>query len=103
MSTVLQAAWAILLSQYCNTDDVLFGITVSGRPYDFPEIDSLVGLLINTLPLRVQVPAGMSVAAWLRQLQKNTSRALEHEMISLKQLHACSELPHNVPLFETLV
>src|SRR5438309_4328008 len=44
MSTVLQAAWAMLLSRYCNTDDVLFGITVSGRPYDYPEIDSVVGL-----------------------------------------------------------
>lgn len=103
MSTVLQAAWAILLSRYCNINDVLFGITVSGRPYDFPDVDSLVGLLINTLPLRVRVSADMPAATWLRELQRNTSRMLEHETISLKQLHAGRELPHNVPLFETLV
>ncbi len=103
LSTILQAAWAIVLSRYCNTEDVLFGITVSGRPYDFPDIDSLVGLLINTLPLRVRVPGDVAAAAWLRELQRNGSRMLEHDMISLKQLHAYSDLPPNVPLFETLV
>jgi amino acid adenylation domain-containing protein len=103
MSTLLQSAWAVLLSRYCNTEDVVFGITVSGRPYDFPEVDSLVGLLINTLPLRAHVPTDGAAATWLGELQKKSSRVIEHETISLKQLHACSDLPHNVPMFETLV
>jgi amino acid adenylation domain-containing protein len=103
MSTLLQAAWAVLLSRYCNTEDVLFGITVSGRPYDFPEIDSLVGLLINTLPLRVRVSPSAPIAKWLQELQRTVSRLREHETGSLKQILACSDLPSNMPLFETLV
>src|SRR5207244_3594064 len=103
LSTLLQAAWAVLLSRYCNTEDVLFGITVSGRPYDFPEIDSLVGLLINTLPLRVRVSPSAPIANWLPELQRAVSRVREHETDSLKQILACHDLPHNVPLFETLV
>jgi len=70
MSTIAQGAWAILLSHYCRSNDVLFGITVSGRPYDFAEVESLVGLLINTLPLRVRIPADTNIGTCLQELQK---------------------------------
>ena len=103
MSTIAQGAWALLLSRYCRSNDLLFGITVSGRPYDFEEIDSLVGVLINTLPLRVRVPADGSMASCLQELQKHVSRLREHEATSLKQIHEWSELPNSRPLFETLV
>jgi amino acid adenylation domain-containing protein len=103
MSTIAQGAWALLLSRYCRSNDVLFGITVSGRPYDFEEVDSLVGVLINTLPLRVQIPANSTTANCLQELQKRVSRLREHETTSLKQILEWSDLPHNRPLFETLV
>jgi amino acid adenylation domain-containing protein len=103
MSTIAQGAWAILLSRYCRSNDVLFGITVSGRPYDFEEVDSLVGLLINTLPLRVRMPADTNIGTCLQELQKHVSRMREHETTSLKQIHEWSDLPNNRPLFETLV
>ncbi len=103
MSTIAQGAWAILLSRYCRSNDVLFGITVSGRPYDFAEVDSLVGVLINTLPLRVSLPADRSLASCLQELQKHVSRLREHETTSLKQIHEWSDVPNNRPLFETLV
>ncbi|MGZ5482190.1 MAG: non-ribosomal peptide synthetase [Pyrinomonadaceae bacterium] len=103
MSTIAQGAWAILLSRYCRSHDVLFGITVSGRPYDFAEVDSLVGVLINTLPLRVRMPADRSLASCLQELQKHVSRLREHETTSLKQIHEWSDVPNNRPLFETLV
>ena len=79
MGTIAQGAWAILLSRYCRSNDVLFGITVSGRPYDFAEVDSLVGVLINTLPLRVQLPADGTTANCLQELQKRVSRLREYE------------------------
>ena len=103
MSTIAQGAWAILLSRYCRSKDVLFGITVSGRPYNFAEVDSLVGVLINTLPLRIRMPAEGSIAVCLQELQKHVSRVREHETTSLKQIQEWSDLPKNRPLFETLL
>ena len=103
MSTIAQGAWAILLGRYCRSNDVLFGITVSGRPHDFAEVDSLVGLLINTLPLRVRLSADTNIATCLQELQKHVWRLREHETTSLKQIQEWSDLPNNRPMFETLV
>ena len=103
ISTLLQGAWAILLSRYAATDDVVFGITVSGRPYDLPEIESLVGLLINTLPVRVKLSPDESSLACLKQIQRRVSSALEYEHCSLKQIQNWSDVPFNQPLFETLL
>lgn len=103
ISTLLQGAWAVLLSRYCGNDDVAFGITVSGRPYDLPEIESLVGLLINTLPVRVKLAPEKSSLACLKQIQLSVSSALEYEHCSLKQIQQWSGVPFNLPLFETLL
>ena len=69
LSTVVQAAWAMLLARYAGTDDVVFGVTMSGRSATLPDIESRVGLFINTLPLRARVPLGATVIEWLRALQ----------------------------------
>jgi len=105
LSTLMQSAWALLLSRYSNSRDVLFGITVSGRPYDFPEIDSMVGLLINTLPLRVQLTADdLTVSSFLHQVQANVAEMLEHETTSLTKIQEWRDVPHhNLPLFESLI
>jgi amino acid adenylation domain-containing protein len=103
ISTVLQGAWAILLSRYSASDDLVFGITVSGRPYDLPQVESLVGLLINTLPVRVKLSDDESTLACLKQIQRRVSSALEYEHCSLKQIQNWSEVPFNLPLFETLL
>jgi surfactin family lipopeptide synthetase C len=104
MSTLAQAAWSVLLSRYCNSDDVMFGITVSGRPYDFPEIGSMVGLMINTLPLRVRIRTDEPALSCFQRIQKKVSNLREHETASLTQIHKWSDLAAlNTPLFETLV
>jgi non-ribosomal peptide synthetase component F len=56
LNTVLQAAWAILLGRLIGRRDVVFGVTVAGRPPEIAGIESMVGLFINTLPLRVKLP-----------------------------------------------
>src|SRR6266850_834097 len=56
LNTLAQAAWAILLSRYSGDEDVVYGATVSGRPPDLPGVEAMVGLFINTLPVRVRVP-----------------------------------------------
>ena len=60
LSTFIQGAWALLLSRYSGQDDVLFGITVSGRPPELPGVESMVGMFINVLPLRVVVTEEVS-------------------------------------------
>src|SRR5207247_2449403 len=57
LGVVAQAAWGLLLSRYSGERDVLFGATVSGRPAVLPHVDSMIGLFINTLPVRVRIAA----------------------------------------------
>ncbi len=75
LNTVVQGAWAILLSRYAGRDDVVFGVTVSGRPADLPGVETMVGLFINTLPLRVAVPEDAPLLPWLADLQGTAGRA----------------------------
>ena len=56
LNTVMQAAWGILLGRLSGRDDVVFGVTVAGRPAELAGVEHMVGLFINTLPLRMQLP-----------------------------------------------
>ena len=64
---MLQAAWAILLGRMTGRDDVVFGVTVAGRPPEIAGIESMVGLFINTLPLRVKLPPGKPLCDLLQE------------------------------------
>lgn len=75
LNTIVQGAWGLLLSRYSGEDDVVFGATVSGRPAELPAAESLVGLCINTLPVRVRVDPVQPVRAWLADLQAQQARA----------------------------
>ncbi len=103
VSTLLQGAWALLLGRYCRANEVAFGITVSGRPYDLPGVESMVGLLINTLPVRVEVDPHESCLLLLKKLQLRVSGLFEHEQTSLKDIQQWIGLPANSPLIDTLV
>ena len=63
LNTFIQAAWAILLGRLTGRDDVVFGVTVAGRPPEIAGIETMVGLFINTLPLRVKLPPGKPLLA----------------------------------------
>ena len=65
LNTLVQAAWAILLGRLTGRDDVVFGVTVAGRPPEIAGIETMVGLFINTLPLRLQLPPGKPLVALL--------------------------------------
>src|SRR5262249_6906691 len=69
LNTVIQGAWAILLSRHAGNADVVFGVVVSGRSADLPGSGSMVGQFVNTLPARVRVDEDERVASWLRRLQ----------------------------------
>lgn len=103
LNTLLQGVWAILLSRYSGESDVLFGATVAGRPPNLPGVESLVGLLINTLPVRVTVFPEMPLIAWLQQLQVQQVEARQYEYTPLVQIQGWSEVPRGMSLFDTLL
>ncbi|MBW4678521.1 MAG: amino acid adenylation domain-containing protein [Microcoleus vaginatus WJT46-NPBG5] len=104
LNTLVQGAWALLLCRYSGEDDVVFGATVSGRPPELVGVESMVGMFINTLPVRVSVPAEASLLSWLKQLQFHQVELREYEYSPLVEIQQrWSEIPHNVPLFESIV
>ena len=103
LGTVVQGAWALLLSRYSAERDVLFGTTVSGRPDDLPGVESMIGMFINTLPTRVTVDGERTAAAWLRDLQEAQAEARRFSAVSLAELTGMSEVPSGSTLFDSMV
>ncbi|MGY9063719.1 non-ribosomal peptide synthase/polyketide synthase [Streptomyces sp. CAS3] len=103
LNTILQGAWALLLSRYGGGTDVVFGTTVSGRPAELPGVTSMVGLFINTLPTRARVDGERPLLDWLRELQAAQSEARRHDFVSLAQLQSWSEVPGGTSLFDSIV
>ena len=103
LSTLIQAAWAILLSRYSGESEVLFGITVSGRPASLSGIEKMVGLFINTLPLRVTVPESGTILPWLEELQQKQAEIQDYAYSSLAEIQRLSDVLPGLPLFESLV
>ncbi|MEO0684326.1 MAG: condensation domain-containing protein, partial [Cyanobacteria bacterium J06649_11] len=103
LNTLIQGAFAILLSRYCNQDDIVFGATSSGRPATLTGSESMVGLFINTLPVRVQIDPKASLINWLQQLQTEQVEALQYEYSPLLEIQSWSEIPRGSTLFEHIL
>jgi hypothetical protein len=95
--------WTLLLSRLTNTADVLFGVTVSGRPPELRGVESMVGLFINTLPLRVAVTRETMFSDWLAGIMTRQAEIAEHTYCSLTEIHSWSGLPRTEPLFDSVV
>ncbi|MEU9144177.1 amino acid adenylation domain-containing protein [Streptomyces sp. NPDC048349] len=103
VNALVQGAWGLLLSRYTGRDDVLFGATVSGRPADLPGVDSIVGMTLGTLPVRVGVDGSAPVAEWLRRIHDAQVEAAQYEYVPLTRVQGWSPLGGATPLFESLV
>src|SRR5205085_9993270 len=103
LNSISLGAWAILLSRYSGETDVVFGATVSGRPAELPGVETMVGLFINTLPVRVQVRAKEPALAWLRRLQQQQVEQREYEYSPLAQVKSWSDVAQSMPLFDSIV
>jgi len=103
LNTLIQGAWALLLSRYSGRADVVFGTTVSGRPVELAGVESMIGIFINTLPVRVRVPAEAQLVPWLRQLQLEQAEMRQHEYTPLVEIQSWSEVPRGQPLFESIL
>ncbi|MFJ3928565.1 amino acid adenylation domain-containing protein, partial [Streptomyces sp. NPDC090022] len=100
LNTLLQAAWAMVLGQLTGRSDVVFGGTVSGRPPQVPGIESMVGLFINTLPVRVALDPAEPLAGLLARLQAQQAGLMDHQYLGLTDLQQATGLGE---LFDTLV
>ena len=99
INVVLQAAWAQLLTSLTGQHDVVFGITVSGRPPEILGADSMIGLLINTVPMRARITPSTTTTDLLAQLQTIQNDTFEHQHLALPEIHRATG--HD-QLFDTL-
>jgi amino acid adenylation domain-containing protein/non-ribosomal peptide synthase protein (TIGR01720 family) len=100
LSTVMQGLWAILLGRLTGRDDVVFGVTVAGRPAELAGVEEMVGLFINTLPVRVRLRPQQPLADLLAAIQDSQSRLLPYQHLGLAEIQ---RLAGTTELFDTLV
>ncbi|WP_327171143.1 amino acid adenylation domain-containing protein [Streptomyces sp. NBC_01336] len=103
LNTLVQGAWSVLLSKLTGRDDVAFGTTVSGRPPEIPGIESMVGLFINTVPVRMRLTPAESTARMLDRLQHAQAGLIPHQHLGLtdiQQAAGATELFDTIVVFE---
>ncbi|KEO82567.1 non-ribosomal peptide synthetase [Tumebacillus flagellatus] len=101
-NTILQGVWALLTAHFSGQDDVVYGVTTSGRPMELRGADSIIGMFVNSLPTRIQIPQNGSVAEWLRAIQTAQAEARQYEFTPLSRVQSWSDLPHGEDLFESV-
>jgi len=102
MNTIVMAAWAFLLSRHSGQTDVLFGVVTSGRPPNLDWVESMVGLFINTLPMRIRVPRSDSIRTWLDEIQRQQLEIQKYEYSPLAEVQQWSEIARSEQLFESI-
>jgi amino acid adenylation domain-containing protein/thioester reductase-like protein len=102
LSTLVQTAWSILLGRYSRQEDVVFGVTLSGRPADLPGSDEMIGLFINTLPVRANFENGITIEELMTDLQSQALKIEEFGYSFLPEVKACSAVPGKANLFNNL-
>ena len=103
MGTLVQGAWAILLGNHFQRDEILVGVTIAGRPPELPGIETMVGLFINTLPLRVPIAHQSQLLEWLQQIQDKVFEIQQYGYSPLAQVQAWSGLPRSLSLFDSIL
>ncbi|HEX7332938.1 MAG TPA: amino acid adenylation domain-containing protein, partial [Pyrinomonadaceae bacterium] len=102
-NTVIQGVWAFVLGQYSGEDDVVFGATVSGRPVGLSGIEAMIGLFINTVPVRVTIAGAEPISEWLKRLQEQQVEARQYEYTPLIQIQGWSGVARSQRPFDSLL
>jgi amino acid adenylation domain-containing protein len=103
LNTIVQGAWALLLSRYSGETEVVFGATRACRRSTVDEAQAMVGLFINTLPVRVRVPPEMPLLTWLKELRAQQIAVRTYEHTPLVKIQNWSDIPGGMPLFESIL
>ena len=103
LNTIFQAIWGVLLRQYSNSNDIVFGAVVSGRPQDLIGADTMVGLFINTIPVRMKFQDECSFETLIKETQRNAIESEQYHFCSLAEIQNISnqqELFDHIMIFE---
>ncbi|AQR76918.1 hybrid non-ribosomal peptide synthetase/type I polyketide synthase [Paenibacillus larvae] len=103
LASIFFSAWGILLQRYKNSEDILFGTTVSGRPSSLRGCEDIVGLFINTIPLRVTYLDGISILEFLKRTNKDMQAREEYEHTSIVNIKEYGKFKHTSELFDTVM
>jgi mycobactin peptide synthetase MbtF len=103
VNTLVQMTWAMLLSAVTDRRDVVFGVTVSGRPSELAGVETMVGLFINTVPLRVRLDPAEQVSAQCLDLQREAAKLRDHGYLAhteLRSLGGVGEMYDSLLVYE---
>jgi hypothetical protein len=103
LSSLIQAAWALVLSHYSGAADVVFGAAFSGRPPELPGIEHLIGPCVNNVPVRARISRGEPIASLAMQLQQRQPELSLHQYVPLAKLQGWSGVPSRLRLFDSLI
>ncbi|MBL8830186.1 MAG: AMP-binding protein, partial [Planctomycetaceae bacterium] len=103
MHSLVQAAWALTLNTFTGQTDIVFGSVRACRHVAVPQVESMVGMLINTIPFRVQLDRSMRLDQLLQQIRQQQFDLREYETIGIEDCHRCSGLEADQPLVRTVV
>ncbi len=103
LSVFFQGIWGLLLQHYSQSDDVVFGVTVTTRDPTMTQAEQIVGLMINTLPMRIAYQNNQPLTQYLAQIQANFAQVLPYHSTALSDIQEWSEVPNDQPLFDSIL
>jgi amino acid adenylation domain-containing protein len=103
LNSLVQGAWAVVVGGFSGLTDVCFGITITHRPVALAGVEDIVGIFINSLPMRVELEHDRPIGGWLQRVQRAQVAARAHDHYPLPLIQQRTGLPSGRPLFETLL
>jgi len=96
INSVFQTVWALVIRSYTRSDDIVFGAIVSGRTAEIEGIDRIVGLCMNTIPVRIRIDSSDTFAECVRKVQLNALSSMKYDFIPFREIHHATDLKHTV-------
>lgn len=103
LAAYLYTAWGLVLGRYCRAEDVLFGTTVSGRTPELPGMEEMIGLFINTIPLRISWSGDESVRQLIQSVNEKLKRRVDYELTPLVDMNTYCGADSHEPLFNSIM
>ena len=103
LNTIVQGAWSLLLRRYSNESEVVFGVTRACRRSTIEGAEAMIGVFINTLPMRVRVSPEATLVPWLKELRAQSVAMGAYEHTPLEKVQRWSDMPAGRPLFESIL
>ncbi|MDR0140773.1 non-ribosomal peptide synthetase [Bacillus sp. JHAA] len=96
LNTLIQTLWGVLLQKYSGSADVVFGSVVSGRPAEIPDVEQMIGLFINTIPVRIRCDEDSTFADTMQMVQQNALASQSYDTYPLYEIQAQTEQKQNL-------